>query len=714
MSSTHEQSTALAPRAPATHAAPAFLRDHALRLLVFGGKGGVGKTTCASSAAIALATSRPRARILLLSTDPAHSVADCLGPEPSCTLPPNLCVIELSAQQEHARFMAEHAQHLRTIASRGTFLDGTDIDQFIELSIPGVDELMAFLRVAQWLEEDAFDTIVIDTAPSGHTLRLLAMSDLLTTWLGALDALLAKHRYMAGLFGGRKQSTTDTTDAFLDSMRSRVELLSGVLRDSTRARFVPVMLAEPMSVSETCDLLTHLDAMGVAAPEVVLNRLVGASAGPAFAQQSALQRDVLASLPAALSSRRIWAAPLMPHEQTGPVALAGFGGSLRPLAQWMPSDDAPAPSAKGSHAPFQCRGTFALPAQAPAPDAGARLLLLVGKGGVGKTTMACTAATFLASQGQRCLLVSTDPAHSVSDCLGTAVHDQPTPVRPNLDALEVDAAKEFESLRSQYQDELQRVLEKMFDSLDVSFDREAMEKLLDLAPPGLDECMALLRIMDHVGGAEPAPAPLSVARLRGTRRPSIAAPAQPRRYDTIVIDTAPTGHMLRLLEAPELIDRWLGCIFKLFVKYDNVFRLPLLQARLVQISRSVKRLRAMVVDPARCEAHVVSILTEMALAEAQDLVASLRSMRVPVGTLVLNLALPDGPSHEHDELARAVRAREQRTRAAYERMFPDLPQVVVARTADPRGEHGLAALAQALCSPRSAGPAQPGTREAAS
>ncbi|MDX2116350.1 MAG: ArsA family ATPase [Planctomycetota bacterium] len=640
-------------------ALPVFLCDPHLSLLIFGGKGGVGKTTCAVSSALHLAMQRPSERVLLLSTDPAHSVSDSLAGD--CP-PNNLCVIELSAEAEHRAFMEQHSDHFRAIAARGTFLDEADIDRFIRLSVPGMDELMAFLRIARWVAERSFDRIVVDTAPSGHTLKLLMMSELLETWLAALDALMAKHRYMAGLFAGRRPAASDPVDEFLEQLSGQISGLSALLTDTRSTRFVPVMLAEPLSVEETCDVLRRLDSLDVAAPEVVINRLVPSAAGASFAAQYALQSRVLSTLPAALASRTLWGAPLHREEVRGGHSLRSFTESLAPIDPrvWATQSQPRTPTLDSLPT---CTGRVTIPSS----EAGASLLFFAGKGGVGKTTISCAAAAAVAASGRRSLIVSTDPAHSLGDCLGVSLSDAPTTIRPGLEAIEIDAGAEFETLREEYRKELADMLENLFSGVELSFDQEAMEKLLDLAPPGLDECMALLRILDQLDDS---------------------ATGRPSRYDVIVIDSAPTGHLLRLLELPQLIESWLSGLFAVFLKYDRLFRLPKLQARLIGLSRGIKRLRAMLADGKHAAVQIVSILTNMALAECEDLVESLRRMQVRVHGIILNMALPD----DGTELAQAVGTREAAVRAAYASGFPSVPQAIVTRAGDPRGIARLEAL----------------------
>src|SRR6266571_7828995 len=170
---------------------PSFFDKQGLQLLMFGGKGGVGKTTCATAAALRMAANSPDRSFLLVSTDPAHSVGDSLaGFAPPC----NLQILELDAPRCLAEFRERNGDMLREIAAAGTFLDDEDINQFLSLSLPGLDELMALIEISSWVEAHQYDCIVVDTAPTGHTLRLLAMPELIRRWLGMLEVLLAKRR----------------------------------------------------------------------------------------------------------------------------------------------------------------------------------------------------------------------------------------------------------------------------------------------------------------------------------------------------------------------------------------------------------------------------------------------------------------------------------------------------------------------------------------
>ena len=247
---------------------PDFLTEVNRQLLLFGGKGGVGKTTASAATALDFAIQNSQRSLLLVSTDPAHSLQDSFA---GATPPPNLTVLELDAQAHLNAFQEKNKQRLMEIASRGTFLDEEDINRFLELSLPGMDELIAFLEISRWVKQGTYDRIIMDTAPTGHTLRLMEMPALIRTWLEALDALLAKHRYMKKLFRGSYQR--DDLDHFIEGLATSVKEMEKLLKDHQRCRFVPVMLAEALCIEETLDLVRELQHLGIGVADVVINRL---------------------------------------------------------------------------------------------------------------------------------------------------------------------------------------------------------------------------------------------------------------------------------------------------------------------------------------------------------------------------------------------------------------------------------------------------------
>jgi arsenite-transporting ATPase len=659
-------------------AEPPFLSPAARRLLLFGGKGGVGKTTCASATAVRWALRAPGERFLLASTDPAHSVCDCLAG----SAPANLSLLEIDAAASLRRFKEAQGRHLREIALRGTFLAEDEVDALFDLSLPGLDELMAFLEIADLVEGGGYAAVLVDTAPMGHTLRFLGLFEVMRRWLELLDAMLAKHRFLSTLYQGEYQP--GPADEFLRGLGRSLGHLAGLLRDPARSLFVPVLLAEHLGVLQTRRLLSELNRLGVPVADLIVNRLhpaesacvacrearrregeqlgrlggeLCAAAGPCR-QGSNLQGDKASGKPAATPGEglRLWQVPLQEEEVRG-ARLAAFWDDCRPVGF---AGAGPAPAAAALP---RVDGRVTLPA------AGVRLVLVGGKGGVGKTTVACATALRLAEAypDRQVLLFSTDPAHSLSGCLDVPVGPREVRVRPGLTAVEIDAAAEFARLKQAYADEVGELFEALTGggSVGVGFDRAVEERLLDLAPPGLDEVMALTRV---------------VALLEaGT-------------YGLFVLDTAPSGHLIRLLELPQLAQSWLRLLFSLVLKYKNVFRLPRTNALLVELSRGLKALQALLGDPARGMLLAVSALTQLCFERTRDLLRRCRQAEVATPALVLNLATAGGPC----PLCRAVAGEEGRVRDRFEGAFPGLVRSVIYRGGEPRGLDRLSELGRAL------------------
>src|SRR5207244_12850717 len=175
------------------------------RFSFFAGKGGTGKTTCAAAAAVAHAERGHR--VAVISTDPAHSLGDALGrrlgpaPRRVPTRAGRLDAVELDAGRALARWLGHRRPTLRTIAERGTYLDDEDLERLLRLSFPGVDELMALVELGRLARRGAWDVVVVDTAPTGHTLRLLAVPQPLQRIAAGLDELHANHTLLPHRLG---------------------------------------------------------------------------------------------------------------------------------------------------------------------------------------------------------------------------------------------------------------------------------------------------------------------------------------------------------------------------------------------------------------------------------------------------------------------------------------------------------------------------------
>jgi arsenite/tail-anchored protein-transporting ATPase len=616
------------------------------RLHVFAGKGGVGKTTCAAAAAVA-AAERGR-RVAVISTDPAHSLGDALGrplgptPRRIPTRAGRLDAIELDADRALRRWLARRRPMLHTIAERGTYLDDDDLERLLRLSFPGVDELMALVELTRLAERGGWELVVVDTAPTGHALRMLAMPETLRRLAGVLDAMYAKHRFLGDSFGsGHRRGAADALIQELDSDGRR---LAELLRDPARCRLTWLMLPEALSLEEARDGVAALSGAGIAVDELIVNRLSPPS-GPACGtcrERRRLEHRVAIEARGAFPTRPVLTLSALDDEPRGVPTLRALG---RWLAAGRVTSPDRAPARRGAAARSTVpapgrpigRGRVSNPWIDLVAPAGIRLVVFAGKGGVGKTTCAAATALSLARrQPGRVLLLSADPAHSLADVLATPLDDTERRVPGAADGLrarELDADRALARARERYRE----AVEETFDSLlrgsrfDVAYDREALHALMDLAPPGLDELFAVLSIVEALA----------------ERRPP---------YDVVVLDTAPTGHALRLLEMPATALAWVHALLAILLKYREVVGLGEVAAELVATARRLRELSALLADPARARVVVVTRAAVLPVDETRRLLRRLVRMKLTAPAVIVN-ALSGGAC------ARCARARRGEGRA---------------------------------------------------
>jgi arsenite-transporting ATPase len=514
---------------------------------------------------------------------------------------------------------------------------------------------MAFLEISGLVDSAAYSCIIVDTAATGHTLRFLGLPEILARWVSALDAMLAKHRYMAMLYRGT--CTKNATDLFLEELSQLIEVLADLLRDPQRCRFVPVMLAEPLSTSETRRFVDRLQEWDIPVRDILVNKLYPSSSNGCAVCRcvSGQQLAELRQIVPGFSSNPLWEIPYQRAEVRGAEQLCAFWDNVQ--------------RARNAAEPALA-STFPAHVESPQnlPGKHTVLRLFAGKGGVGKTTLACATAFRLSQEyaDSRTLLFSTDPAHSLSDCLQIPVGPDGVAVAPGLMAMEIDATAEFGKLKSLYADEVEAFFHSLTGGMvDVPFEREVVERLIDLSPPGLDELMVLTRIVELIESEE---------------------------YDFIVVDTAPTGHLIRLLELPELILGWLRAIIGVFVKYRANFQVPKMHQFLTTLSRNLQSLQSLLKDSRKSHVYAVTILTEMALEETRDLLLACSHAGVSVPILFLNMVIPESEC----PWCRTLSAVESKVRTRLRDEFRRIPQSLVYRCGIPRGADRLTELGRVL------------------
>ena len=297
------------------------LEDKDLKLILFGGKGGVGKTSCAIATSIGLSK---KFKTLLISTDPAHSVSDCLGQPVGFKVTPvngseNLWAIEVVAEEALSLFKEEHSRELRKLLETSTNLDEQDISQMLSLSIPGIDEVMSFKTIIDFIEEGQFEKYVVDTAPTGHALRLISSPQMLDNWIKVAAQMRWKYRFMITSFVGTYQQ--DEVDALLLSLKKTVKRIENLLKDNKRCEFIPVCIPESMAILETGRLLAELGSSGIVSRQVVVNNTMVSEECDFCKRRKAGQQKYLKEIKSSFSNLSMVTVPVFPEEIRGLTSL---------------------------------------------------------------------------------------------------------------------------------------------------------------------------------------------------------------------------------------------------------------------------------------------------------------------------------------------------------------------------------------------------------
>lgn len=500
-------------------------------LAFFIGKGGVGKTTVAVAYALHAVRKNPRSRMLLVSTDPAHSLGDVLrrklggSPKAVSVGGGKLWAWELDAAGLFGAFFRQYKQSILEIVERGSLFSGAEISPLLETALPGMSEISALLAIRDAINSEKYTHIVVDTAPFGHTLRLFSLPEQFVRVLKFLELAAGRDRVLAAHFGG---GVPAPEPKLIEDWRDKINQLAQAF---SAAELFLVTTAEKFALNESVRCMSEVrqTTPSLNLKSVVLNRVVRRAGKCAFCKKrvkaaKAAEFFLRKQFPSA--ELRVGEDPGFPI--MGAQALRSFGQHVFANRRLQLSAQMP----KSRNKP-----AMLLPTQWPALNS--RISFVIGKGGVGKTTLSA-ALGFHERKGSRTEveICSVDPAPSLDDIFQTPIGDNPRTVLEDkyFRASELDSAALFRSWIAEIREDVDSATtsERSGVHVDLSFERELLSALLDIVPPGLDEVLAIFRIID----------------LRSSTT------------GKIIIDMAPTGHALELLRMPERIVTWSRLLLK--------------------------------------------------------------------------------------------------------------------------------------------------------
>lgn len=738
----------------------------------------MGKTSVSAALAVELASATPL-NVLIVSTDPAHSLGDALDvdlrpaenggpqrrqqPRPTTLADPltglRLHALEVDPNAALAEFRANlELFDLATLSSSSgipiSFLQDLGLEDWRSLinnPPPGLDELVALSNVLDPAFSEEYDVIVVDTAPTGHTLRMLQLPSFLD---GFLQTLLSLRKKLKGLvstlqmFMPKTPSTPDTQDLNVDGALAALEKfqlgtarLERRLRQASSTKFVVVSIPTILSVRESQRLVGELVEQGICVSDVVVNQCVGGGGDDDSDNASGVSEATKRYYERRVAGQQRWISELeeacadvsTSPEYASNAAAGGEGPSDGGIAVTrVPFYDmelvgAPALGYLGSQTFFgdENHGFGRLIGSENSSE-NPKVVICGGKGGVGKTTTSSSLAIAMASAGHDVAVVSTDPAHSLGDALdmdlrGGSLVDVPlfgvvpAPMVPgstleagegSLKAMEIDPSSALKEFRDSIDNLVGKKNNNGSGNSDLSAALNSLGEIIDTLPAGTDEVVALAKVVQLV-------------RRSG--------------FDRVVLDTAPTGHTLRMLTTPaflaDLIERVLAVDKKLTAnpavralisgvaaaqnqkKEDVEDAAESARAALLKFQVSMYDLEDLFADPASTEFLIVTIGTELAVRESVRLLNELTfgdpDMPIRVCNVVVNQVLHGGGSGEEED--------EQKLRGFVTRLTSsqsssitaiqgavdalDTPPRVTKVTMldmEPRGVYGLKALSEQL------------------
>lgn len=516
-----------------------LVENKTLKWIFVGGKGGVGKTTTSCSLSVAL--TKTRSSVLLVSTDPAHNLSDAFSqkftPQPTSVNGfKNLYAMEVEPPKTNPVPSTEVTSPALPDSTSPSDI-ASDFMGDIGTSLPGIDEAVAFGALMQTVRDMDHDVVVFDTAPTGHTMRLLGFPKLLDKALTLSRTMVDRFGSMAGSMAsamGMSSLDAPTMVERIESMRDVSNQVSSIFADSSKCTFVCVCIPEFLSVFETERLVQEVSKFDIDVTNIIVNQVIRAQdiqdktkGEQLYNARMAMQTKYMEQMVELYGEDfHITPMPLLTQEVRGKAALEEYSKLL--LVTKPEFTD----GMDGMNDIDEYEGSL----KNVVEDPNLKWVFVGGKGGVGKTTTSSSIGVTFEKLGHKVLLVSTDPAHNLSDAFGQKISSGTEPTKidgyNSLFAMEVNATEAAEEFVSKLNARMDRGSSEENNLLAELLPADGIQQLF-ASIPGIDETVSFMQIV----------------RL-----------ARSMSFDRVVFDTAPTGHTLRLLEFPRVADKALSKI----------------------------------------------------------------------------------------------------------------------------------------------------------
>lgn len=306
-----------------------------VRMILFGGKGGVGKTTTA--AAVALHSALKGFKTLIVSSDPAHSTCDSfeqkIGDKPTPIRGvENLWAVEVDTQRAMREVVKEMAGNTKNNA--GAWLMGMDNLTEEEILFPGMDELCAFEVMLHYIENKYYDLIIFDTAPTGHTLRFLSLPDLMDSWFARMEKMHNRVGIVKSMMGKGNSVTREKEQ--MKKIRTRINKVRTILSDPEQTAFYIVLIPEMLALEESRKAKRTLQEYNIPVQGAVVNFVLPLKErcktcdACICADRYRIQQKYLRAIKSEFVSKTVARIPLFRYEVKGLIALGQVGAVVVP------------------------------------------------------------------------------------------------------------------------------------------------------------------------------------------------------------------------------------------------------------------------------------------------------------------------------------------------------------------------------------------------